>query len=186
MGVARPASAAQHLRPAWPQGEQTAPAPGGGGLTDRLRRNWLALWSPPHGMHGSSIAGAHVEYSTSWARNCRMRNVRQIGTLVAWFVEAHRNAASSCGLNQEVNVKSSRRDRPTVAPSSGRVRLTVTTWAVTLAILISASILASSLGVMDTAREVSAQRSVVVANHAAGNPEAPPSGPAKAANATPQ
>lgn len=81
-------------------------------------------------------------------------------------------------------MKSSRRDRPTVTPSLSRVKRTVTTWAVTLAVLISASIVASSFGLMDTAPEVTAQRSVVVANHAAKTSEAPSRAAAKAANTT--
>jgi hypothetical protein len=160
--------------------------PQGCRLADLLRRHGLPLCSRPHGINGSPIAGAHVEYSTLWHRNIRTPNILQIGILVAWFVESLRNAASTCGLYQEVNVKSSRSARPTVTPSLRRVKLTVTTWAVTLAVLISASILASSFGLMDAAPEISAQRSMVVASHAAGTPEAPSSAPAKAANATPQ
>jgi hypothetical protein len=82
-------------------------------------------------------------------------------------------------------VKLSRRDRSTVAPSLRQVSPAVRTWAVTLAILISGSLFASSFGVLGTAPEVSAQRNVVVATHAAGAPTAP-SLPAEAANSNPR
>jgi hypothetical protein len=80
----------------------------------------------------------------------------------------------------------SRSDRPAAVPPLGKVSPTTVTWAVTLAVLISASIFAASFGVLDTEQQVSAQRTVAVANHAADAPAAPSTAPAKAANADSQ